>query len=613
VSGIAGILRFDGRRVDRAALEALAPSLALPGGPAPELRLLGPVGFVYAPLDVDGIGTQSLASAAPCPLVLCDARIDARADLVARLRGAGESTVRGRSRDDALIGAAWRAWSARCVPALLGDFAFALWDDAGAQFFCARDPFGVKPFYYARSAETLVFSNSLECLRGHFAVSDALDELSIADFLLVGHSLRQDATAYRDIARLAPGHAISWDAARGLRIARWFDLPLEEPYEGRGAHDLIAEFRLLLRRAVEDRLPGQRAAISMSGGLDSTSVAATAREVLAARGTPYELTAYTMVSPRLLPADDEDRYARLAAAHLGIPVAVVQIDRESLAPYARNARIAPEPVDASALDLPAVHQTIREGPARPMLTGQGGDVGFFHEWDYATGYLREGRWVALARDALRHTGLLGRIPPLYLRTRLRRALGKRSAIAPFPPWLDADFVRRHALRERFAEILREPLRAGAARSGAHYRACLPMWTTLFERSDPAVTGLPLELRHPYFDLRLLKFLLRLPELPWCVDKTLLRLALRSVLPEAVRTRPKAPLPGHQEYEALRGRGVPEAERLLAAEQLDRFVDVARLRKIARQYDRLRPSEIELLSRPFGLASWLGRFAAPDIS
>jgi asparagine synthase (glutamine-hydrolysing) len=608
VSGIAGIVRFDGRPVERDELQALAARLGLPGGAAAELRLRGCAGFALAALDVDGLGAQTLAPAAnPGPFVLCDARIDARGELATRLRAAGGAACSGQSGDDALIAAAWNAWGARCARELLGDFAFALWDPSRGSLFCARDPFGVKPFYYACREGRLIFSNALECVRSHPSVSDELDDLAILDFLLVGHGLQQDATAYRDIARLAPGHALSWDAQRGLRIERWFDLPLEEPYRGRDLDDLLDEFRTLLRLAVKDRLRGARAAVSMSGGLDSTSVAAAAREVLAAGGGPCELRAFTAVSPRLLAADDEDRYARLAADYLGIPLTVLRTEMQFSAPFAANARNAPEPVDASAFDLLSGCGAAGEGRPQPVLTGQGGDVGFFHEWDYATGYLRAGRWLALAQDAATHLRLHGRMPPLYLRTRLRRALGKARDPAPaFPPWLRPELIERHALRERFEAAHREPPRSGAARTGAHHRATLPMWKVLFEQFDPAVTGLPFEFRHPYFDLRLLRFLLRLPELPWCVDKTLLRLALRGTLPEAVRTRPKAPLPGFPEYEALRGRGIPGADRLFAVHGLQRFVDVERLRQLAGRYARLRPSEIELLLRPLGLAAWLSR-------
>ncbi len=433
----------------------------------------------------------------------------------------------------------------------------------------------MKPFYYSCRDGKLIFSNALECVRSHPSVSDALDELAIADFLLVGHGLRQEATAYRDIARLAPGHALSWDAQHGLRIERWFDLPLEEPYRGRGLDDLLDEFRALLRLAVQDRLRGARAAVSMSGGLDSTSVAATAREVLAAGGAPCDLRAFTFVSPCLLAADDEDRYARVAADYLGIPLTVIQTETAFSAPFAANARNAPEPVDASAFDLLSGYGAGAEHAPQPVLTGQGGDVGFFHERDFATGYLRAGRWLALAQDAARHVRLLRRRPPLYLRTRLRRALGKArgagarvAALAAArncrAPRLARAFRGRasRAAAQRRGALGRAPP-GDACRCGKHYSSSsIPPSPAC--RSSSAIPTSTCACSGSCCACRSCRG-------AWTRRCCASRCAER--LPEAVRTRPKAPLPGFPEYEALRGRGVPDAERLLAVKGLQRFVDV----------------------------------------
>ena len=603
MSALAGIVRFDGRPVGHEEIESFAARLNAPSSGPIEFRVSGPIGFALAPLDTDGGNSVGLAPARDAPVVLFDGRIDARAELRAGLREAGISELDIASRDQSLVGAAWRAWGEQCPRRLLGDFAFAIWDERRARLFCARDPLGVKPFFYTRSDERLLFSSSLECLRSRPGVSDAIDERTAADFLLVGHRLSQDASIYRDISRLAPGHALAWDAHRGLRVERWFDLALEDPIEGRAAKELVEEFRALLDAAVTDRLRGQRALVSMSGGLDSTSVAAAAKRRLGLRGDPFEIRAFNVIYPHLL-RDEEDRFARAAADHLGIPLEVVTVDRIRELP-GQAARF-PEPVDASAFDLFAFSAEARLTTPEPVLTGEGGDVGFYHDWRYASGYLRAGRWLSLARAAFQHVGLLRRVPPLYLRTRLRRALGKRSVGRSFPPWLRPELVERHALRERFDAFMGLPPRHGPARSAAHHLASLTSWSVLFEREDPSVTGLPLEFRHPYFDLRMMRFMLRLPEIPWCVDKSLQRLALIGVLPESVRMRPKAPFPGFPEYEALRERGIPEMERLLANETLCDYVDVDRVRRLLHGYDKLRPSEVELLLRPLGFAAWLAR-------
>ena len=81
----------------------------------------------------------------------------------------------------------------------------------------------------------------------------------------------------------------------------------------------------------------------------------------------------------------------------------------------------------------------------------------------------------------------------------------------------------------------------AVRPVAYEAMVDPIWPATFEGADPGVTRIPLELRCPFFDLRLVEFLLALPALPWCSDKELLREAARGILPDAVRLRRKSPL------------------------------------------------------------------------
>jgi asparagine synthase (glutamine-hydrolysing) len=69
------------------------------------------------------------------------------------------------------------------------------------------------------------------------------------------------------------------------------------------------------------------------------------------------------------------------------------------------------------------------------------------------------------------------------------------------------------------------------------------WSSVFECEDAAWTGSAVALRAPLLDQRLLRFLLRVPPVPWCMKKNLLREAMRGMLPEKIRTRPKSPLRG----------------------------------------------------------------------
>jgi asparagine synthase (glutamine-hydrolysing) len=110
----------------------------------------------------------------------------------------------------------------------------------------------------------------------------------------------------------------------------------------------------------------------------------------------------------------------------------------------------------------------------------------------------------------------------------------------YPEWLNPDFERRWRLRERWKEMS-TPQAPHPHRPEAVGVLLAPFWQNFFERCDPGATRVCLEQAHPYFDLRLLRFLFSIPPVPWTLDKCLTRSAMRDILPEAVRLRPKTPL------------------------------------------------------------------------
>ena len=125
--------------------------------------------------------------------------------------------------DVELILRAYQVWGEDCVERLLGDFCFAIWDAPRRRLFCARDQMGVKPFFYAHLGSCFIFSNTLDCVRQHPAVSDRINDLAIADFLVYDMSQDPGATAFVDIRRLPPG------ARAHLRIGQRLYSALLEP------------------------------------------------------------------------------------------------------------------------------------------------------------------------------------------------------------------------------------------------------------------------------------------------------------------------------------------------------------------------------------------------
>jgi asparagine synthase (glutamine-hydrolysing) len=319
MSGIVGIINLDGKPVNRELLERLTKFIAYRGLDAQDMWIEGAVGFGHTLLQTT---FESVYEHQPCSLdskvwITADARIDGRADLKAQLQAQGCSNLE-KVTDVELILHAYRIWGTDCVEHLIGDFAFAIWDEYQQRLFCVRDQFGVKPFYYAHVGNSLVFSNTLNCVRLHPGVSDKLNDQAIGDFLLFDTNYQPDSTTFTDIRRLPGGHTLIVSNA-SVRSQRYWTLPINEPIRYKKAADYVEHFQEIMGLAVGDRLRQERVAILMSGGLDSTSIAATALELKSRQSIPLDLQAFCVVYDRLIP-DTERYYSGIAAEALGIPI-----------------------------------------------------------------------------------------------------------------------------------------------------------------------------------------------------------------------------------------------------------------------------------------------------
>jgi len=532
-----------------------------------------------------------------------DARIDARDELCARLRDHGRDLPLDLPDPD-LILHAYDAWGERCLPHLLGDFSFALWDARRRQLFCAVDALGARPFYYADRAGTFVGSNSLACVRLHDGVRDQLDPRAVGDFILLGAYQDRDTTIYADVARIPAGHFLIVGDG-GVRLQRYF--AGFEPPETVGARrddDCVDEFRELLGRAVRDRLRTPRLAITMSGGLDSPLVAATAKRELQRRFAAPELRAYTCVYDHLIP-DDERRYAGIAARSLAIPIDFQPLDDGSLFDWVGRLS-PPEPIGDFAvapfldqLERLARHTTV-------VLTGYDGDTllraAFRLHW---RDRFARGELAGLARDLVWYVRTQRALPPIGARTYLAE---RRRARDPHhrPAWLREDFWTRAGLAQRWSTGA-APLAAARPRDPALRGLGGSFWGAFFAAHDPETLGRPIEFRHPLLDLRLIRFALRLPAVPWCVNKELFRRCLDD-LPAAIRRRPKTPL-ARDPIEALVRRGgvdaVPAAE---SSPLVGSFVDLRAAREMLRR--TAAPSgELWLALRAIALGTWLDQRSA----
>ena len=604
MSGFAGIVNLDGAPADRELVGKFEEFLHSRGPDGHGQWIEGNVGLAHT---LFATTRESRGERQPMSLdgrcwIVADARIDGRDDLIRDLAARGRDCSNERP-DAELILHAYAVWGEQCAEHLLGDFAFAIWDARERKLFCARDHFGIRPFFYAYVNGVFVFGNSIDVPRLHPSVPDDLYEPAIGDFLVLGTGYDLVRTVREAIRRLAPAHVLI--VAEGeVRTRRYWTLPADPPTIFRRSEEYVERFLQLFEQAVADRLRTGRAAVLMSGGMDSSSVAAMGKHAADKGGVRCSISAHTQIYDRLIPYQ-EGHFASLTARSIGIPWNSYRLDDKRLLGYWDRPEFRrAEPWYTPLHDWTLADVLGKPLPARVVLTGQGSD-GIFSSLRsrHCRDRIREGRWLLLMREVFRHLACDGRLRRLYFFGHVRSLFRERIPPAAYPVWLNPDFERRLHLRERYQQnggcAAPSAAPAGAVRPEAHWLMNSPIWPGLFEEYDPDNVGACLETRHPFFDLRLVRYALSLPALPWCSDKQLLRQSMRGLLPDEVRLRRKRPILSDLLLSHHRSSEKPWLRSLEPG--LSRYVDVERAKKAAQDPP---PWQVGVHLRPFCLNCWL---------
>ncbi len=492
--------------------------------------------------------------------------------LVAELRGRGRN-ARIACSDSELLLHAYDAWGEQCLGHLMGDFAFGLWDARRQQLFCACDHFGIRHLYFSQSDSYFVFSNTLDCVRLHPGVSDRLNDAAICDFLLFGLNYDGGTTSFADVQRLPRAHWLRW-FANGQEVREYWRPPTDGEIRYKQREEYVEHFKELLKKAVADRIRADSAGILLSGGLDSSSVAAVCKETGKSKGHPRELHAFTVTNENL--ADTDGPAARTVADALRIPIHCSSVSNAPLFEgWGPDGVRWPEPVDSPLASSMLTQFREIAGYAAVLLSGEGCDNLMICEpGQHLRRLWRQRRRTQAALDATKHAVARLRAPdglrgPLR---RIYRLLSSSVSKPSFPEWLNPDLVEELHLKARWSNPVPGIRWNEHPQHPRGYGSLFyPQWRYMFERQDPAYTRAAVEVRYPFLDLRLVAYLLAIPAMPWFFRKFLLREAMRGRLPEKIRKRPKTPLPRDPVVEAFRRAQKPVLLKPSIATDLGRYV------------------------------------------
>lgn len=502
-------------------------------------------------------------------VITADARIDNRSELIARLGYSEQPRV---ISDSELILAAYRKWGNACPQQLVGDYAFAIWDNAEGRLFLARDPLGVKPLYYVASGQRFAFASEIAPLLCLPERSVRINPLAVADYLLPSLNVLTDpeATFYESVFSLAAGHSLVVRPGHVEKRQHWMLDPARELRLN--SDEAYAEaFLELFTEAVRCRLRSSApVGVALSGGLDSSSVTCTARELHKSR-----LHTFYMRSP--MQECDERPYVDMVLA--GGEIQHHELVMPSpLQGLADGFRVGDTPSTLHNPPLLALQlQAARAIGAGVFLDGVDGDAVIGYGFGYLSELAGARQWSLLAQEiqamtrhfdatvwaSVRHYALpelvhllrtgqwvrfIRGVHTLSAELDLRqRDLAMRSARLIWPRHVrqraeqqlaivNVDFAHSIDLPQLVQSLIDADTRPESERD-AHFRALTSgrLQKTLAD-CDTIAARIGLEIWHPFCDPRVVEFCLALParqkyRAGW--TRYILRQALKHVLPEAI--------------------------------------------------------------------------------
>ncbi|MBD6615043.1 lasso peptide isopeptide bond-forming cyclase [Komarekiella sp. 'clone 1'] len=569
MSGIIGIYNLDGKLVNYQQLKDMVNILAHRGPDGSDAWCAGSVGLGHRMLWTT---PESLLEKLPLVnqtedlVITADLRIDNRDELIYTLQL--NNYLPEKITDSQLVLAAYEKWGEQCPENLLGDFAFAIWDRQKQIIFCARDHFGIKPFYYYVSEKAFIFASEIKAI---FCVPDVprqINKVRIGDYL-ASMFHEADITSYKDIFRLPPAHRMTV-SLEGIKLQSYWSIDPNRELRLGSDEEYAEAFREIFSKAVQCRLRSAFPIGShLSGGLDSSSITCMARKLLAENGG-RRLHTFSAVFDELAECDERP-YINAVVAQGGLEPHYIKGDQisplkniDQMFWHQDEAFYAPNWSMSWAL-----YEAIKAQGVRVVFDGFDGDNVVSDGYGYLSELARAGRWLSLAREIkelaktfnvnfwrwlwsyVKQYGIkpaFSKYPPLRLFQRSWQAftrLGSRqdNQSANQPAWsatLNAEFVQRVGLQERYQAWQKIQSNFGQNERERHYRNITQgLVSFAAEMQDKTCAAFSIEQRYPFWDKRLVEFCLSLPaeqklHMGW--NRVVMRRAMANILPVEVQWR-----------------------------------------------------------------------------
>jgi asparagine synthase (glutamine-hydrolysing) len=454
--------------------------------------------------------------------------------------------------DTEVILHAYRKWGEQCVERLRGMFAFALWDERRQKLFCARDRFGIKPFYFARVGDTFYFASEVKALLP-FLPRVATDLAGLTDYLTFQLCL-EGKTLFKDVAELLPGHLLTAENGR-VQVRRYWQVYYHLDFDHTERYFLERLTQLLQESVHIHKRSDVPIGGYISGGLDSS--------IIACLATRESATGFEGFTGKFGGGEkyDESRYAREVAQHRGFPLHEIAMTAGDFTDHIRRVIYHLDyPVAGPGAFPQYLVSRLAATRRKVVLGGQGGDeifggyarylIAYFEQCIKAAidGTMHAGNFIVTYESIIPNLGTLREYKPLLqefwreglfddVDKRYFRLINRAPSLGREIRW---ECLKGYSAYESFRRIFRAENVGKASyfdlMTHFDFKTLLP---ALLQVEDRVSMAHGLESRVPFLDHPLIEFAATMPsnvKFKSGETKHILRAALGTEIPRAVLER-----------------------------------------------------------------------------
>lgn len=482
-------------------------------------------------------------------VITADARIDNRKELSDMLGIEDKENV----SDSYFILKAYEKWGERCPEHLLGDFAFAIWDENEEKLFCARDHMGVKPFYYYLNDEMFIFSTEIKALLSIPKLSFKINKQKISYYLIPIHQDRE-LTFYKNIFRL-PAAELALVTSKKFEKKKFWKLDPHLKIKLSKKEDYYKKFREIFAEAIECRLRSNfPIGFDLSGGIDSTSVIGMAKEILPSQ---IDLDTFSLIFNEIKESDE--RFYINSVVQTGrIKPHFIVGDNVSPLKNIENILWYQEcPFETPNMAMSwKFYNKIKENQIRIMISGYDGDSVLYKGTSYLNELFISFKWIKLIQEIVglsrKHGKNIFRISityvlyPMFLPIIPNFIINLMKSNRKYPQkkryrLINKKLNKKLNLKRYYKEIVEKPEKKSHynSRKRHYYYLTLGTHQQNLEDMDKLVGTFEIDYRHPMLDKRLIEFCYAIPteikfNKGW--GRMLARKGLSELLPKEVQCR-----------------------------------------------------------------------------